>query len=244
MRISLDTVIDTQSWYKVQLLNGYSRTRRMGIYESFWSRLDSRKSFTLTIRWNLAILVKSYLESSIFYTPSIRDEWNCRKSSAQKKKKGRSAVLLQSGLDVKWWADSMECCCFLRNVQDFLTAGKTRYVRRFEELRAMATGSASPRHAVPQTWVLKPDSEHELQARGPVSGRGCLRHQRGQSSQWQVFPGGLEFKQWELLGTLFPDFNFVRKSLARGDPKRGQREEEEGSTDSTQLMPGMWSSRQ
>ena len=35
-------------------------------------------------------------------------------------KKGTSAVLLQSGLDEKWWADSVECYCFLRNVHDLL----------------------------------------------------------------------------------------------------------------------------
>ena len=40
-------------------------------------------------------------------------------------KEGTSAVLLQSGLDEKWWADSMECCCYLRNVQDLLSDGKT-----------------------------------------------------------------------------------------------------------------------
>ena len=39
-------------------------------------------------------------------------------------KEGTSAVLLQSGLDDKWWSDSMECCCYLRNVQDLLADGK------------------------------------------------------------------------------------------------------------------------
>ena len=38
-------------------------------------------------------------------------------------KEGTSAVLLQSGLDEKWWADSMECYCYLRNIQDFLSDG-------------------------------------------------------------------------------------------------------------------------
>ena len=46
---------------------------------------------------------------------------------------GFSAVLLHSGLDEKWWTDSMECYCYLRNIQDFLSDGKTRYERRFEE---------------------------------------------------------------------------------------------------------------
>ena len=37
---------------------------------------------------------------------------------------GTTAVLLQSGLDEKWWADSMECYCFLRNIQGLLSDGK------------------------------------------------------------------------------------------------------------------------
>ena len=46
-------------------------------------------------------------------------------------KEGTSAVLLQSGLDEKWWADSMECYTYLRNVTDLLSDGKTHHERRF-----------------------------------------------------------------------------------------------------------------
>ena len=42
-----------------------------------------------------------------------------------------SAVLLQSGLNENWWADSMECYTYLRNVTDLLSDGKTPYERRF-----------------------------------------------------------------------------------------------------------------
>ena len=48
-------------------------------------------------------------------------------------KDGTSAALLQSGLDDKWWSDSVECYCYLRNVQDLLEDGKTLYERRFGE---------------------------------------------------------------------------------------------------------------
>ena len=48
-------------------------------------------------------------------------------------KERTSAVLLQSGLDEKWWADSVECYCHLHNVQDFVADGKTLYERRFGE---------------------------------------------------------------------------------------------------------------
>ena len=46
-------------------------------------------------------------------------------------KDGTSAVLLQSGLNESWWADSMECYTCLRNVTDLLSDGKTPYERRF-----------------------------------------------------------------------------------------------------------------
>ena len=48
-------------------------------------------------------------------------------------KGGASAVLLQSGLHESWWADSMECYTYLRNVTDLLSDGKTPYERRFGE---------------------------------------------------------------------------------------------------------------
>ena len=46
-------------------------------------------------------------------------------------KEGTTAVLLQSGLDEKWWADSMECYCCLRSILDLLSDGKTPFERRF-----------------------------------------------------------------------------------------------------------------
>ena len=41
-----------------------------------------------------------------------------------------SAVLLQSGLGNGWWVDSVEFYCFLRNIQDLLSDGKTPNERR------------------------------------------------------------------------------------------------------------------
>ena len=37
---------------------------------------------------------------------------------------GTSASLLQSGGHERWWSDSMECYCDLRNVQDLSADGK------------------------------------------------------------------------------------------------------------------------
>ena len=44
---------------------------------------------------------------------------------------GTSVVLLQSGLNESWSADSMECYTYLRIVTDLLSDGKTAYERRF-----------------------------------------------------------------------------------------------------------------
>ena len=40
-------------------------------------------------------------------------------------------MLLQSGLGNERCADSMECYCYLRHIQDLLSDGKTPYERRF-----------------------------------------------------------------------------------------------------------------
>ena len=61
-----------------------------------------------------------------------RSETNGIAGRAERRVKERtSAVLLQSGLGNEWWAESMECHCYLRNIQDLLSDGKTPYERRF-----------------------------------------------------------------------------------------------------------------
>ena len=51
--------------------------------------------------------------------------------AVRKVKEGTSAVLSQSSLDEHWWAETMECYTYLRNIQDPLSDGKTPYERRF-----------------------------------------------------------------------------------------------------------------
>ena len=46
-------------------------------------------------------------------------------------KEWTSAVLLRSGLGNELWADSVECCCYLRNIQDLLSDRKTPHEMRF-----------------------------------------------------------------------------------------------------------------
>ena len=88
-----------------------------------------------------------YTDNSLEFGKSCEDQsWNQRTSTPHRSetngiaeravrriKEGISAVLLQSGLDEKCWADSTECYCYLRNVQDLLADVRTPYRRRFGE---------------------------------------------------------------------------------------------------------------
>ena len=64
-------------------------------------------------------------------TPHRSETSGIAERAVRRIKEGTSAVLLQSGLDEKWWADSMECYCYLQNIQDLLSDGKTSCERRF-----------------------------------------------------------------------------------------------------------------
>ena len=145
------TITGTLSLFKILPLNGFNpirakqrlHRRRKRVHESFWSRRTSRKSFTLTIPWN--------------WTKSCEDpSWNHRTSTLHRsetngiaERAGTSAVLLRSGLDEKWWADSTECFCYLRLVQDLLADGKTPNERRFgESLPIIPVGAMVEHHPI------------------------------------------------------------------------------------------------
>ena len=135
---NLETITDTQSWCRTWPPNGSRHIRSKqklhkkprDACKSFSSSQKSRKSFTLTIPWNSAKLVKIF--PGIIARSPHRSETNGIAGRAVRRvKEGTSAVLLQSGLNESWWADSMECYTYLRNVTDLLSDGKTPYERRF-----------------------------------------------------------------------------------------------------------------
>ena len=64
-------------------------------------------------------------------TPHRSETNGIAERAVRRVKESTPAVLLQSGLGNEWWADSMKCCCNLRNMQDLLSDGKTPYERRF-----------------------------------------------------------------------------------------------------------------
>ena len=58
-------------------------------------------------------------------TPHRSETHGIAERAVRRIMEGTSAVLLQSGLDEKWWADSMECYFYMRKVQDLLSDGET-----------------------------------------------------------------------------------------------------------------------
>ena len=72
------------------------------------------------IHWNLGKSCEDLSWNHRTSTPHRSETNGIAERAVRRVKEGTSAVLLQSGLDEKWWADSMECYCFLRNVQDLV----------------------------------------------------------------------------------------------------------------------------
>ena len=72
------------------------------------------------LSWNHCTSVPHRSETNVIAERAVR-----------RVEEGTSAVLLQSSLNESWWADSMECYTYLRNVTDLLSDVKTPYERRF-----------------------------------------------------------------------------------------------------------------
>ena len=52
-------------------------------------------------------------------------------NAVRRVKEGTSAIVVQSGLSEKWWREATACFCYLRNIQDKLSHGRSPYERRF-----------------------------------------------------------------------------------------------------------------
>ena len=137
----MDPVVSVQnknfSGNKIWLLNGYNHFSQTKSSQETEKRLrkflepsESQVPFLWTIPWILAKLVKIF--PGINVRGHHRSETNgIAERAVRIVKEGTSAVLLHSGLDENWWADSMECKTYLRNIQDLLSDGKTPYKKRF-----------------------------------------------------------------------------------------------------------------
>ena len=135
--VNLETIIDMQSWCRTWPPNGSSRIRVK-------TSQETQRSLQKFLEPNRKPKV-SYTDNSLEFGKACEDlSWNRCPSTPHRSqtngiveravrrvKEGTSAVLLQSGLNKSWWADSMECYTYLRNVTDLLSDGKTPCERRF-----------------------------------------------------------------------------------------------------------------
>ena len=132
--MNLETIIDAPLWYKIWQLSGYNPTRVKKTKTSQETKKSLQKFLEPTRKPKVI-----YTDNSIDFGKTCEElSWNHSKSTPHRSetngiaervvrrvKEGTSAVLLQSSLDENWWADSMECYCYLRNIQDLSSDGKT-----------------------------------------------------------------------------------------------------------------------
>ena len=134
---NLETITDMRRGAGLGHSNGSKRVRaKQKLHrklteacKSFWSPRGNQKSFTLTIFWRKACEDLSWKHCTS--TPHRSETNGIAERAVRRVKEGASAILLQSGPHESWWADSMECFTYLRNVTDLLSDGKTPYERRF-----------------------------------------------------------------------------------------------------------------
>ena len=137
--VNLETIIDLQSWCRTWPPNGSSHIRAK--QKLLRKTQKSLQKFLEPDRKPKVI----YTDNSLEFGKACEDlSWNHCTSTPHRSEtigiaervvrrveEGTSAVWLQPGLNENWWADSMECHTYLRNIQDLLSDGKTPYERRF-----------------------------------------------------------------------------------------------------------------
>ena len=137
--MSLDIIIDTLSWFKTWPPNGSSRIRakqkllrkHKGACKSCWSRRGSPKVVYTDNSLEFGKSCEDLSWNGCTSTPHRSETNEIAERAVRRVKEGTSAVLLQSCLGNEWWADSMECYCYLRNIQALLSDWKTPYEREF-----------------------------------------------------------------------------------------------------------------
>ena len=170
--VNLETIIDTLLWYKIwqlQWLQSYpcktkTSQETQKSLQKFLEPTGNQNSFTLTIPWNLAKPCEDLSWNHCTSTPHRSETNGIAETAVRRVEEGTSAVLLQSGLDENWWADSMECYCYLRNIQDLLSDGKTPCERR--------VGMPSNGPVIPFGAMVE---YHPISAKGPFA-TASIRH--------------------------------------------------------------------
>ena len=89
--------------------------------KSSWSPTGILKSFILTFPWNSGKACEDLSWNHCTSTRHRSETNGIAERAVRRVKESTSVALLQSGLTESWWADSMECYTYLRNVTDLLS---------------------------------------------------------------------------------------------------------------------------
>ena len=135
---NLETITGMQSWCRTYPPNG---SRHIRAKQKLQETQRSLQKFLEPDRNPKVIYTDNSLEfgkdcedlswNHCTSTPHRSETNGIAERAVRRVKEGTSAVLLQSGLNESWWADSVECYTDLRNVKDQLSDGKTPNERRF-----------------------------------------------------------------------------------------------------------------
>ena len=85
--------------------------KQKGACKSSWNLPGNQKSFTLTTALEFGKACEDLSWNHCTSTPHRFETNGIAERAVRRIEEGMCAVLLQSGLDENWWADSMECYC-------------------------------------------------------------------------------------------------------------------------------------
>ena len=134
----------------------------------------------LATQWLRSYPCSQEIQKSLQSTPHRPETNGIVEKAVCTIQEGKSAVLLQSGLYEKLWADSMECFCCLR-------VGKTPYGRRFG---VPFNGPVILLGAMLEYHLISAKDISRLHKFGPKVLPGTLERRRNGSSHWRIGADG------------------------------------------------------
>ena len=125
----------TLSLFKILLLIGFNPIRAK---QRLHKRRKSLRKFLEPSQKPKVIYTDNFIGIGTIFWRSImviepQHKWYYWKSHKTSERRKLQQFCYSPGLDERWWADSVECCCYLRIVEDVLAEGKTPYERRCGE---------------------------------------------------------------------------------------------------------------
>ena len=136
-----------------------------------WKTKSAQEKLRILRKKNLTPLRKSEIHME-FMRSLRRADWNHERST-----------LVQSGFQESWWAEAMECCCHVRNVQDLPADGQTPHERRFNSPVWWAEHSFSSRSRI-LPFNKRPRSSASVRYKSPSLHIYGIRLERGRKLDW------------------------------------------------------------